>query len=283
MVSQVNASPIISSDTDCLDDHPGDMPDGSALDLGADRQPEQQHHDRHADAVVETAFQIERFAHRRRHCRIGHDRFAERRVGRRQYRRQQGHLQNFELWEDDGGDEKAEHDRQGQTDPQQPLRESEVPFDDAEIRVGGVGEQNHRERQFRQKPQPLAVDVDAQNAQPIGAQDKPDRGEHDRAADQRALDPAGDRAVDQQEHGQHRAVLVHRMLCRLLLGVGNHGLAGMTNGAVSFTQTVENQQIALEAVCVQRGWQVIQVWSEEGAIRRDIADAHFARNNARFA
>jgi hypothetical protein len=33
----------------------------------------------------------------------------------------------------------------------------------------------------------------------------------------------------------------------------------VTNGAASFTQTVKNQQIALEAVCVQRGWQVIQV------------------------
>ena len=110
-------------DTDCLDNHPGDMRHSPALDLGADRESEQQHDDRHADAVVETAFQIERFAHRRRHCRIGHDRFAERRVGRRQHRRQQGHFQNLELREDDGGDEKAEHDRQGQTDQQQPLRE----------------------------------------------------------------------------------------------------------------------------------------------------------------
>ena len=210
MVSQVNASPISSSDPDFFHDHPDDVPHGSALDLGADRQSEQDHHDRHADAVVETAFQIERFAHRRRHCRIGNDRFAERRVGRRQYRGQQGHLQDFEPGKDDGGDDKAEHDRQGQTERQQPLRQPEVPFDDAEIRVGGVGEQNHGERQFCQKPQPLTVDADAQNAQPIGAQDKPDRGEHDRAADQRALDPSRDRAVDEQEYGQNRAVLVHR-------------------------------------------------------------------------
>ena len=38
--------------------------------------------------------------------------------------------------------------------------------------------------------------------------------ENDRAADQRALDAAGDRAIDQQEDRQHRAVLVHRTLCR---------------------------------------------------------------------
>jgi hypothetical protein len=34
--------------------------------------------------------------------------------------------------------------------------------------------------------------VDAQNAQPISAQEKSDCGEYDRAADQGALDPLGD-------------------------------------------------------------------------------------------
>jgi hypothetical protein len=54
MVSQVSAS----SYPDFFDDHPDDVPHGPALDLSANRQPEQDHHDRHADAVIETAFQI---------------------------------------------------------------------------------------------------------------------------------------------------------------------------------------------------------------------------------
>ena len=29
-------------------------------------------------------------------------------------------------------------------------------------------------------------------------------------------------------------------------------------------QTVENQRIALESVCEQRGWQVVQVYSDNG-------------------
>jgi len=58
----------------------------------------------------------------------------------------------------------TQHDSQGQTLQQQLLGESEVPSDDTEIRVGGVGEQYHDEGQFRQEPQPLAVDADAQHA-----------------------------------------------------------------------------------------------------------------------
>ena len=68
--------------------------------------------------------------------------------------------------------------------------------DDSEIGVGRVGEQNHRERQFCEKAQPLTGYVDAQHTQPIGAEDKSDRREHDRAADKGPLDPARDRAVD---------------------------------------------------------------------------------------
>ena len=139
-------------DTNRLDDDPGDMRHRPAFNLSTNRQSEQQHDNWHADAVVEAAFQIEGFARCRRHRRIRHDRFTERCVSGCQHRGEQGHFQNLEPGEDDGGDEKTEHDRQGQTDEQKPLREAEVAFDNAKIGVGGIGEQNHRERQFRQKP-----------------------------------------------------------------------------------------------------------------------------------
>ncbi len=175
----------------------------SALDLRSYRQPEQEHHDRHTDAIVETAFQIERFAYNRRHCPVRHDRLAERRIGRREHRRQQGY------GEHDRCKEEAEHDRQGQSHQQQPLRERKVSPDDAKIRVGGVGKQNHGEGHFRQNAQPLAAYVDAQYAQPNRAEDEANAGEHDRAADPGPLDPAGYRAVDEEERGQHRGSLVH--------------------------------------------------------------------------
>ena len=105
VVSPGNARPTISRYRSPRQP-PGRHAPSSALDLSADRQPEQQHDDWYADAVVETAFQIECFAHHRRHCRICHDRLTERRICRRQHRRQQCHFQRLERGEDDRGDRK---------------------------------------------------------------------------------------------------------------------------------------------------------------------------------
>ncbi len=63
--------------------HPGGMTDGCALDVGADRQSEQEYDDRHTDAVVETAFEVERPAHDRRYRRVCYDRVAGRRIRER--------------------------------------------------------------------------------------------------------------------------------------------------------------------------------------------------------
>ena len=59
----------------------------------------------------------------------------------------------------------------------------------------------------RRNPSPAYVH--AQYAQPIRAEHKTDCREHDRAADPGPLDPAGDRAVDEEERGQYRGILVH--------------------------------------------------------------------------
>jgi hypothetical protein len=43
-----------------------------------------------------------------------------------------------------------------------------------------------------------AAYVDVQHAEPVGAEDKANPGEDDRAADPRPLDPAGDRAEERR-------------------------------------------------------------------------------------
>jgi hypothetical protein len=78
---------------------------------------------------------------------------------------------------------KTEHDRQRQTYQEQPLRKAPIAPEDAEIRIGSVGEQNHSQCQFRQNPQPLASNVQAEHTQSIRAEDKADCNEHNRAAD----------------------------------------------------------------------------------------------------
>ena len=117
--------------------------------------------------------------------------------------------QNAEQGEQDPSDQKAEQDRQWQTDPEKSFGEPKIAPDDSEIRVGGVGKQHHGERQLGEKAQSFAAYVDAQHAQPIRAEDKAKNREHDWAADQGPLDPAGDRAVDQKKGGKEGGILVH--------------------------------------------------------------------------
>ena len=79
-----------------------------AFDLDPDGKPEQQHQDRHADAVVEAALQVERLAHDRRHGLICHDCLAECGIGWCKHRRQQCHFQNAERGEHERGCQEAE-------------------------------------------------------------------------------------------------------------------------------------------------------------------------------
>jgi hypothetical protein len=64
--------------------------------------------------------------------------------------------------------------------------------------------------EFRQKSKPLASYVQAEYAQGIRAENKTNSDEHNRATDPGPLDTSGDRAVDEQERGQYRGILVHR-------------------------------------------------------------------------
>ena len=73
---------------------------------------------------------------------------------------------------------KAEHDRQRQTYQEQPLRKAPIAPEDAEIRVGSVGEQNHSQCEFCQKSKPLASYVQAEYAQGIRAENKTNSDEH---------------------------------------------------------------------------------------------------------
>ena len=65
----------------------------------------------------------------------------------------------------------------------------QIAPDDIEIRVGGVGKQHHGEASAPPEGAIRRRYVDAQQAQPIGAEAKAENREHDRAADQGPLDP----------------------------------------------------------------------------------------------
>lgn len=74
--------------------HQGDGQRGGARMLfGGGDEGEQQEQHGHTDAVVEAALLIEPFAHRRRHHRVAHHGFAQRRIGGGENGGEDGHLQ----------------------------------------------------------------------------------------------------------------------------------------------------------------------------------------------
>src|SRR5215472_8666047 len=79
---------------------------------------------------------------------------------------------------------------------------SQIAPDDIEIRVGGVGKQHHGERQLRQKA--LSPMLIRSKPNPSGPEDKAENREHDRAADQGPLDPAGDRYRSEEKPRRKR-------------------------------------------------------------------------------
>ena len=108
------------ADADLLQNDHRDVPGRAAFDLRANGELEQDDDDRHADAIVQAAFQVQRFACRGWDGGVGDDRRAECGVGRREKRCQQCHFKQAEVREDEQPDQEAEHDGQRQADQQQP-------------------------------------------------------------------------------------------------------------------------------------------------------------------
>jgi hypothetical protein len=81
------------------------VPGRAAFDLCADGELEQDDDDWHADAIVQAAFQVQRFACRGWDGGIGDDRRAECGVGRREKRCQQCYFKQAEVREDEQPDQ----------------------------------------------------------------------------------------------------------------------------------------------------------------------------------
>ena len=98
-----------------------------------DRSGEEEHHERRRQAVVQSTLDIERAPDSNRHTRIGHDRCAERGVGRRQGRGGDGAEPGIEVGQEHGRNE-AQPDRQRKPDQQQPGWEPGIGPQRAQVR-----------------------------------------------------------------------------------------------------------------------------------------------------
>jgi hypothetical protein len=181
---------------------PADIPDDER---GDDRQPDllerfesprltaetllgrahrdEQGDERRGDPVIETALDVERPADTHRNRPLGHDRQAERHVGRRQDSGDQRGRTPSGV-----GDYEISHQRAGrygkrQPDEQQPLGQALIALDVPQPDCGGIGEQQQRQRQLGDGTDRLAAQREGKSVQYARAEDRASDDEHHRAAD----------------------------------------------------------------------------------------------------
>ncbi len=175
----------------------------------ADRERQEQEQDGHADAIIEAALDVERFAYFHRNRRVGHDGLAERRVGRREHGREDRDLQQAELLEDRNAHTKAEGDGERQSDQEQTLRQREAAPQNPEIGVRRIREQDEGQGKLGEQTQPFGINVELEDSEPAGAREQPKGSVNDRATDQGPLETTGKHAVKKDKPGQDRQVPIH--------------------------------------------------------------------------
>ena len=110
-------------EADLLDDEPERLSLPAALGRREGERDEQQ---RHAQAVVQPALDVEALADAQRHPLVGDHRGPEGRIGRRHGDRQEDGLDGREPRQDDQRDGGADRDRQRKSDAEQARRESDL-------------------------------------------------------------------------------------------------------------------------------------------------------------
>ena len=182
------------------------MPDRALLGL-RDREGDEEERD--ADPVVESALDVEALANADRKARHGHDRLAERRVGRREDDRDHERLRPAQrVQEGERGDE-AEEDRERKPDPEQARRSPELAAQRAEVDPRGVGEEHDGERCLGQD-----LDLDSggrgvDETERVRPDQETRSREHHRRGDRHPLDAAGDRREAEEDDRERCELPVH--------------------------------------------------------------------------
>ena len=143
---------------DLLRREPEEVQDRAVGDLGP-RELEGQQVERHRDAVVQAALDVEALAHPRRHRRVGDDALAERGVGRREDDRDECGFDEQHAREDQSRDRDSGGDGERQPDSEQPHGESELSAELLEVDARRIGEQRDRERHLGELLDRLGLDL----------------------------------------------------------------------------------------------------------------------------
>jgi hypothetical protein len=167
---------------------------------------------RHADAVVEPAFDVESLADPLRHARLGDDRLPEGSVGRRQHDREDHGLFDAELPEDRCRRHRAQEEGQRQADGEEPQRHADGAAQLTEVDARRVGEQYERQRRLGQHAHGRAGAREVDPVEHLGPDQQPEGDEQHRRRDRRrgqSVRNCGD--AEQRERHQSERPLHSRL------------------------------------------------------------------------
>ena len=189
---------------------------GRRIDL---READRDEEERHADAVVQAALDVQTLPDQRGQAWVGDDRLPERGIGAREADGEEERLRPVQAGEDPSADERARDDRQGQADAEQPQGDGVLGAERTQVDPRCIGEQDERERRLgEQLDVPVAL-RELDQAEP-GAGDQAADGEEDRGRDEDALEPERRHRV--REHDErdrrHRPVVHRSILAGLAVG-----------------------------------------------------------------
>ena len=172
-------------------------PEIAGIRLGDREHDEEQ---RHADAIVEAALDVQALTDTRRQPRLGHHRLAERGVGRSEQDGEDERLRERERAEERRGQQRSERDRQGEADSEQACGHIEFASQRGQIDASGVGEQHDGERRLGEYLDHVTRRRYLDEIECLRPGEEPDAHEHDGGRQRRAIDPARNRADgDQRE------------------------------------------------------------------------------------
>ena len=175
------------------------------------RERQRDEEERHAEAVVQTALDVEPLPDSHGKAPIGHDHLSQRGVGGRERDREHERLGPRELTEDGARGKRAQNDREWKPDPEQPGRQGELPAQGADVDPRRVGEEHERQGRLGQHPHRRALDVEVEPAEPLVADKQPGPDEENRCREHRLLEPAREHGVAEDEgRDDHEAPALHR-------------------------------------------------------------------------
>jgi hypothetical protein len=199
------------------------------------RQRDRGEQQRHADAVVQPAFDVEALADSRNDARIGDDCLSERGIRRRQDHADDHGLAEGQLIEDDGRDERSERNGERKAESEQTSGQADAGAQRPEIDPRGVAEEHESQRRLGQRPHEGAGAREIDAAQHLRTDDESDCDEQHRGGDRRPGQTPRDRGNSEQRERRDCERPMHQARDRgRWAGVGK----AAARGSAAFPQPV---------------------------------------------